>query len=56
MPGRTPTAPASRPYEPPHLTAIGTLHELTLVDPCNKDLGGSDGFTFQQQPIVCTSR
>lgn len=55
MSARTPTAP-SPSYEPPRLTAIGTLHELTLVDPCNKDLGGSDGFTYQQQPVVCTSR
>ena len=40
-------------YEPPALVELGTLHELTLG--CNKDWGGSDGFTFQQAPIVCTS-
>ena len=40
-------------YEPPALVELGTLHELTLG--CNKDWGGSDGFTFQQTPIVCTS-
>jgi hypothetical protein len=40
-------------YEPPKLTELGTLHDLTLN--CNKDFGGTDGFTFQQQPVVCTS-
>ena len=44
---------AARPYEAPNLTELGTLHELTLQT--NKDLGGSDGLTFQQQPITWTS-
>jgi hypothetical protein len=42
-----------RPYEAPSVTELGTLHELTLGT--NKDLGGSDGLTFQQQPITWTS-
>lgn len=40
------------PYESPTVVKLGTLHELTLG---NKDLGGSDGWTFQQQPIHTTS-
>jgi hypothetical protein len=38
-------------YEPPTLTVIGTVHELTLG--CDKAYGGTDGFTFNQQPIMC---
>jgi hypothetical protein len=41
------------PYEPPTLVKLGTFHELTLG--CDKDFGGSDGFTFHGIPIVCTS-
>lgn len=44
---------SSAGYEAPTLAEVGTLHELTLG--CNKDYGGSDGFTFQQQPVSCTS-
>lgn len=40
-------------YTPPQLTVHGTVEEITLG--CNKDFGGSDGFTFQQQTISCTS-
>jgi len=40
-------------YEAPALVDLGAFQELTLA--CNKNYGGSDGFTFQQQPIVCTS-
>ena len=39
------------PYEAPQVTVIGTVHELTLG--CDKQLNGSDGFTFMGQPIVC---
>ena len=45
---------ASAGYEPPALAAVGTLHQLTLQG-CDKRLGGSDGFTFMGQPIVCRS-
>jgi hypothetical protein len=40
-------------YEAPALVDIGALQELTLG--CDKAYGGSDGFTFQQSPIHCTS-
>jgi hypothetical protein len=40
-------------YEAPALVDLGVFQELTLG--CNKDLGGSDGFTFQNQPVSCTS-
>jgi hypothetical protein len=39
-------------YESPELVELGTLHELTLT--CDKRLGGSDGFTFMGQAIVCS--
>jgi len=37
----------------PKLVAYGSVEEITLG--CNKDLGGSDGFTFENQTIVCVS-
>jgi hypothetical protein len=40
-------------YEPPRLTELGTLHEVTLG--CDKTSGGSDGFTYHGVPIVCAS-
>jgi hypothetical protein len=40
-------------YEPPRLTVIGTVHELTQG--CDKKLGDTDGFTFMGQIIVCRS-
>jgi hypothetical protein len=40
-------------YEAPELVELGALQELTLF--CNKTTGGSDGFTFQSQAIVCSS-
>ena len=43
-------------YRPPALVELGTLHDLTLdTRYCDKSFGGSDGFTFQQVPIHCTS-
>jgi hypothetical protein len=36
-------------YTTPQLTVYGTIQELTKLQ--NKDLGGSDGFLFQNQPI-----
>jgi hypothetical protein len=41
-------------YEAPALVELGLLQELTLG--CDKNLGSSDGFTFQGQAIVCTSQ
>jgi hypothetical protein len=40
-------------YEAPKLVELGSFELMTLG--CNKDLGGSDGFTFQLQDISCTS-
>jgi len=41
-------------YTPPQLTVHGTVAEITMAS-TNKDLGGSDGLTFQQQPVHFTS-
>jgi hypothetical protein len=40
-------------YEAPAVTILGKIEVLTLF--CDKAFNGSDGFTFQQQPIHCTS-
>jgi hypothetical protein len=40
-------------YEAPAVTILGKIEALTLQ--CDKNYGGSDGFTFQQAPISCTS-
>jgi hypothetical protein len=42
-----------RQYEPPSVTELGSVEEVTLMP--NKNLGGSDGFTFQGQPIHTVS-
>jgi hypothetical protein len=43
-------------YVAPALTVLGRVEELTLTTGfCDKTLGGSDGFTFQQNPIHCNS-
>ena len=47
-------ATSPTPYEPPVITLIGSVHELTQQG-CDKRLNGSDGFTFMGQPIVCRS-
>jgi hypothetical protein len=36
-------------YVAPRLTVHGTIERITMDQ--NKDLGGSDGFLFQSQPI-----
>jgi hypothetical protein len=41
--------PASREYEAPALTLLGSVHALTQVQ--DKKYGGSDGFTFMGVPI-----
>jgi hypothetical protein len=53
MQEKTAHTDGKRAYTAPRLTQLGTLHELTLQS--NKDFGGSDGFTFQGQPVTFTS-
>ena len=40
-------------YEAPAVTILGKIELLTLH--CDKNYGGSDGFTFQQSPVSCSS-
>lgn len=40
-------------YEAPALRVLGAVAELTQY--CDKQLGGSDGWTFMGQAIVCRS-
>ena len=40
-------------WTPPRLLVHGTVKEITLG--CDKMLGGTDGFTFMGQSIVCRS-
>jgi hypothetical protein len=40
-------------YEAPELVELGAFAEVTLG--CDKAWGGSDGFTFNQMPIHCSS-
>jgi hypothetical protein len=42
-------ARAKKPYARPEVVELGTVSELTLQ--IDKELGGSDGFTFQGDPI-----
>ncbi len=44
-----------RPYEPPELEIVGQVADLTLDDPIDKKLGGSDGLTFLGLPITNAS-
>jgi hypothetical protein len=43
-----------RPYEPPRLRAVGSVHELTL-DLIDKRLGPTDGLTFQGDGLANAS-
>jgi hypothetical protein len=45
--------PKAGAYEAPTLRILGSVAELTQG--CDKQYNGSDGFTFQGQPIVCRS-
>jgi hypothetical protein len=45
--------PAMKTYDAPAVRVLGTVHELTQG--CDKRLGGSDGYTFMGQAIVCRS-
>lgn len=49
------TEPITPSYEAPRVTLIGSVHELTQGDFCNKTLGSADGFHFEGQAIVCKS-
>ena len=40
-------------YQAPALRVLGTVADLTQY--CDKQLGGSDGWTFMGQAIVCRS-
>jgi len=40
-------------YQPPALCVLGSVQELTQG--CDKRTGGSDGFTFNGQAIICRS-
>lgn len=48
-----PDSTTSVVYEAPDLRVLGSVAELTQG--CDKRLGGSDGFTFMGQAIVCRS-
>lgn len=37
----------------PHLLVYGTVEKITQG--CDKKFGGSDGYTFQSNPISCAS-
>jgi hypothetical protein len=41
------------PYEPPKVTELGTVHELTQI--CSKAYGPTDGFQFNGQGLTTTS-
>jgi hypothetical protein len=47
------THDSDMPYESPALRVLGSVVEMTQY--CDKRLGGSDGFTFMGQPVVCRS-
>lgn len=49
-----PQATNADAYEAPAIRVLGSVAELTLTG-CDKRLGGSDGFTFMGQAIVCRS-
>lgn len=42
-------------WQTPRVSRYGAFAEATAQAACNKDFGGDDGFTFQNQPVVCTS-
>jgi hypothetical protein len=50
-PSSTNTPSAPPPYEPPKVTELGTLHEVTL----SKLRESTDGFSFTGPRIVKTS-
>jgi hypothetical protein len=42
-------------YEPPSLTSLGSVHELTQARHGPKSYGGSDGFSFMGFPVTNAS-
>ena len=48
-----PDTKLAQAYEAPAMRVLGSVAELTQS--CDKRLGGSDGFTFMGQSIVCRS-
>ena len=42
---------AKKVYSTPELTVHGSVEEITRATCTNKNLGGSDGWTFQNQQI-----
>jgi hypothetical protein len=46
---------AEKTYEPPMLTVLGTLHELTLASCVDKKWGPADGHTLMGVAIQCAS-
>lgn len=47
------TDAAKPPWTPPEIRRYGTFE--TATQSCDKMFGGSDGFTFMGQAIVCAS-
>lgn len=39
----------------PQIQRYGTFEQKTQAFGCDKDFGGSDGFTFQGQAVICAS-
>ena len=48
-------SPVPKAYEPPSLTLLGSVHELTQDRHGHKMHGGSDGFSFMGFPITNAS-
>ena len=43
---------SKKDWTTPQLLVYGTVEKIT--EGCNKDFGGSDGYTFQSVPIQCS--
>ena len=43
---------SKKAWSTPRVIVHGTVEKITK-DGCDKDYGGSDGFTFQSTPIWC---
>jgi hypothetical protein len=52
-PAMNPDTKLAQAYEAPAVRVLGSVAELTQG--CDKQLGGTDGFTFMGQSIVCRS-
>ena len=47
---------SARPYDPPGITVLGAVHELTLGGLDDKKFGWSDGWLFLDDRVTNTSR